>query len=136
VRGAFIPLHSSIFLELNDTQSSERVVCVQVNYQSATHPLSDGGRNYAYRGIDVDAFLNCSVPLHAKDAAWSSLVDNVRHIVLQFIHTGSVSGWQTFPRASYDVSSIISNATTPRYLSKKCNYWREHGFFPLYAWMN
>jgi len=100
------------------------------------HPQSDDGRNYAYRGIDVDAFLNFSLSSHAKDASWSLLVDAIRDVVLQFVRTGSVSGWETFPKASYDISTVISNATIPRYLSTKCTYLREHGFFPAYAWMN
>jgi len=109
----------------------------QVNYQSMARPQSDRGRNYAYRGIDVHAFLNSSLlPLSSKDDAWSSLVDAVRDVVLQFVRTGNVVGWQTFPKASYDISAVVSNATIPRYLSEKCVYWREHGFFPAYAWMN
>jgi len=99
-------------------------------------PPSDKGRNYAYRGIDVDAFFNSTCPTGAEETTWSSLVDNVRHVVLQFIRTASVSGWTTFPGSSYDISAVISNATTLRYRSKKCTYWREHGFFPAYAWMN
>jgi len=111
--------------------------CVdQVNYHSTAQPPSAGGRNYAYRGIDVNAFFNSSYPSGAEEALWSSFVDNVRHIVLQFARTGSVSGWAHFPAASYDVSTVISNATTPRFHSRKCTYWREHGFFPRYAWMN
>jgi len=110
-------------------------VC-QVDYHSAVQPLSDTGRNYAYRGIDVDAFFNSSCPSGADEATWSSLVDNIRHVVVQFVSSGTVTGWETFPHASYDISTIISNATTPRYLSNKCIYWRKHGFFPVYAWMN
>jgi len=100
------------------------------------HRQSDSGRNYAYRGIDVDAFLDSSLPSHAEDTTWSSLVGAIRDVVLQFVRTSSVNGWQTFPTASYDISTSVSNATIPRYLSKKCTYWREHGFFPAYAWMN
>ena len=105
-----------------------------MNYRSTTHPPPESGRNYAYRGIDLDAFLNSSGQTDAT--SWPLLVDNVRDVVLKFIRSGSVRGWETFPDSSYDVSTVVSNATTLRYLSERCVYWREHGFFPAYAWMN
>lgn len=130
-------------MELTPEELDRSGICVcanvcaeQVNYRSTAQPLSDSGRNYAYRGIDMDAFFNSSYPTGANQTAWSSFVSNVRHVVLQFIWTGTVNEWVTFPNASYDVSTTISNATTPRYRSIKCTYWREHGFFPRYAWMN
>jgi len=122
---------------VKQTSHTAVICCVfQVNYRSMARPPSDSGRNYAYRGIDVDAFFNSSCPSGAEAVAWSSLVDSVRQVVLQFVRSGTVSSWETFPDASYDISADISNATTPRYRSQKCNYWREHGFFPAYAWMN
>jgi carboxylesterase type B len=104
----------------------------QVTYHRKDSQLPNG-MNYAYRGIDVDAFFNAA---GSPSSDWESLVHNVRHVVAQFVHNVTVQGWTVFPEASYNMSATISNATSPHFRSSCCDYWRTHGFYPLYAWMN
>lgn len=90
-------------------------------------------KNYAYSGIDVDAFFGAdSEPSTHQDERFTALM---RDIVFGFVRNGSVRDWDAFPHSAYNVSTDVERIV-PRFMSPECNFWRTNWFFPSYAWMN
>lgn len=90
-------------------------------------------KNYAYSGIDVDAFFNADSEMSThKDESFTTVM---RDIVYGFVRNGSVHDWDTFPHSTYNVSMGVERIA-PRFESQECNFWRTNWFFPSYAWMN
>ena len=91
-------------------------------------------KNYAYSGIDLDAFFD-AMPTTVQSDVQLDFVRSVRAFALEFARDGVVGNWNRFPRTVYNVSTVVS-PMTPRSASKECDFWRLHAFFPLYAWIN
>jgi hypothetical protein len=81
----------------------------------------------------MDAFFNSA---HSLSDSWRQFSYNIRNVIVRFAHHGDIENWLQFPQASYNISTVVSNATEPQFLSKQCDYWRNNAFFPEYAYMN
>ncbi len=104
---------------------------------SPSNPVNHHGyvKKHAYRGWDLLAFFG-TMPHYIE---WLSKDDekfakNLRKAVFQFARDGRIAEWEKYPAACAIVDSDIN--FTRKYHRKECQFWKDKGFYPKYAWIN